>query len=138
VCDHKEISKDDMWPAGHIEAVPMKFPVIWQIKSPQSPGGVFVHKQEELTPLLTAQAAWTRLRHDISNLAEEPVINYRGFLKPGLTIAAEIQREDVRVSVSFEVIRDGAITFIHEVIPNMMTWREIHGYYSNIDHRICP
>jgi hypothetical protein len=31
VCDRKEISKDDVWPAGHIEAIPLKFPVIWHI-----------------------------------------------------------------------------------------------------------
>jgi hypothetical protein len=34
----------------------------------------------------------------------------------------------VRVSVTFEVIREGCPT----------TWREIHGHYSNIDRRICP
>jgi hypothetical protein len=91
-----------------------------------------------MTPLLTAQAAWNLLRHDIPSLVEHPVINYRGFLKPGLTVSAEIQRENVRVSVSFEVIKEGCNTFIHEVIPNMVTWREIHGHYSGIDQRICP
>jgi hypothetical protein len=74
----------------------------------------------------------------VLNLVEDPVINYRGFLKPGPTLSAEIQRENVRVSVSFEVIREGCITFIHEVIPNMTPWRDIHEFYSNMDHRICP
>jgi hypothetical protein len=34
VCDRKEISKDDFWPMGHIEAVPISFPVNWVIESP--------------------------------------------------------------------------------------------------------
>jgi hypothetical protein len=127
-----------MWPAGHIEAIPMKFPVIWRIESPQSEGGIYECRQEEVTPLFTVQAAWTILRHSVSNLAEEPIFDYRGFLQPGRIINVEIPREDVRVSVTFEVIRDGCITFIHEVIPNVVTWREIHGHYSNIDRRICP
>jgi hypothetical protein len=86
VCERKEIFKDDMWPPGHIEAVPMKFPVIWETESPQSPDGIFVHKQEDLTPLLTEEAAWSQLSHIVLNLAEDPVINYRGLLKPGLTL----------------------------------------------------
>jgi hypothetical protein len=91
-----------------------------------------------MTPLLTAQAAWDQLRQSVPNLVENPVLNYRGFLKPGVTVTAEIERTDVRVSVSFELIREGCITFIHEVFSNVATWREIHGHYSSIDHRICP
>jgi hypothetical protein len=119
VCDRKEISKDNMWPSGHIEAVPVRFPVTWQIESPQSPDGFFVQVQEGMTPLLTAQAAWGLLRNDVPNLSENPGIDYRGFLKPGLTLNAAIRRENVRVSISFEVTRDGCITFTHEVFSNM-------------------
>jgi hypothetical protein len=127
-----------MWPSGRIEALPFKFPVLWRIESPQSLDGFLSLKQDDMTPLLTAQAAWQQLRQNIPNLVEHPVSDYRGFLKPGLTITAEIQRENVQVSVSFEVIREGCITFIHEVFSNMATWREIHGHYSSIDQRICP
>jgi hypothetical protein len=94
--------------------------------------------QENMTPLITVQAAWNLLEHDISNLVENPVLDFIGFLKPGLTVNAGIQREDVRVSVSFEVIRDGCITFSHEIIPNIATWREIYGHFSSFDQRICP
>jgi hypothetical protein len=138
VANRKEISGDDMWPMGHIEAVPVKFPVVWRIESPQTEGGIWEYKQENMTPLLTAQAAWDLLRNDLANLSENPVIKYRGFLKPGQTIEANILRENVRVSVSFEAIGKGSITFIHEVFLNMVTWREIWGHYSNIDRRICP
>jgi hypothetical protein len=44
----------------------------------------------------------------------------------------------VEVSVSFEVIRGGSITFIHEVFLNMVTWHEIWEHYSEFDKRICP
>jgi hypothetical protein len=119
VCERTEISKDDMWPAGHIEAVPTRFPVNWRIESPQSPGGIFEYKQEGLTPLLTVQAAWTILRQSVSNLAEEPLFDYRGFLQPGCTINVEIPRQFVQVSVSFEVIRDGCIkSFLNVVWPS--------------------
>jgi hypothetical protein len=91
-----------------------------------------------MTPLLTAHAAWDLLRNDVANLSENPVINYRGFLKPGQTISAEILREDVRLSVSFEVFREGLITFIHEFLPNMVTWHEIWEHYVAFDKRICP
>jgi hypothetical protein len=138
VCNRKEISKDDLWPAGNIEAIPVKFPVTWRIESPQSPGGIHECKQDDLTPLLTARAAWALLRSSVLNLAKEPIIHYRGFLKPGLTISVEIPGEDVRVSVAFEVIRKGCITFTHEVFSNMVMWREIHAHYSSIDRRICP
>jgi hypothetical protein len=138
VCDRKDISKDTKWPSGKIVAVPFKFPVLWRIESPQSPDGFLSLKQDEMTPLLTAQAAWEQLLQNVANLVENPVLDYRGFLKPGLTITSEIQRENVRVSVTFEVIRGGPITFTHEVFLNMATWREIHSHYSSIDHRICP
>jgi hypothetical protein len=69
---------------------------------------------------------------------EEPIIAYSGFLKPGLTINVSIPRENVQVSISFEVINGGSITFAHEIIPNMVTWHEIYVYFSNIDQRICP
>jgi hypothetical protein len=123
---------------GHIEAVPISFPVRWRIESPQSPGGVFEIDQQNMTPLLTAHAAWDLLRNDVANLSENPVINYRGFLNPGQTISAEILRENVRVSVSFEVFREGLITFIHEVFLNMVTWHEIWEHYAAFDRRICP
>jgi hypothetical protein len=116
----------------------VRFPVTWQIEDPQNPNGFFTQIQQNMTPLLTAQAAWGLLRNDVPNLQEEPGIDYRGFLKPGLTLNASIPRVNVRVSVSFEVIRDGCITFTHEVFLNMTTWFEIYSHYSNIDARICP
>jgi hypothetical protein len=138
VANRKEISGEKFWPAGHIEAIPVKFPVSWHIENPRSPNGVYVVKHEELTPLLTAQAAWGLLRNDVPNLLEEPIIEYRGFLKPGLTYNVTIPRENVRVSVSFEVFAKGCITFAQEVLPNMITWHEIYAHFSSIDQRICP
>jgi hypothetical protein len=84
VAGRKDISKDNRWPAGKIEAVPFKFPVLWRIESPQSPDGFVIHKQEEMTPLITARAAWDLLRHDIPQLFETATLDFSGFLKPGL------------------------------------------------------
>jgi hypothetical protein len=138
VCDRKEISKDDFWPQGHIEAVPTKFSVLWIVESPQSENGIWKKRQDDLSPLLTVQAAWTTLRHSFTNLVEEPIFDYRGFLQPGRTIHVEIPRENVQVSVSFEVVRGGSITFINEVFLNVVTWHEIWEHYSSFDRRICP
>jgi hypothetical protein len=79
--DRIEISKLDMWPSGHIEAVPLKFSVLWRIESPQSDGGVFETRQDDLTPLFTAKAAWDILRHSVLNLAEDPIIQFELFSK---------------------------------------------------------
>jgi hypothetical protein len=53
-------------------------------------------------------------------------------------MTAEIVRANVKLSVSFEVIRKGTITYILDVIPNMVTWQEIHGHFSSFDKRIPP
>jgi hypothetical protein len=36
---NQDISKNDLWPPGTIEAVPVKFPVHWRIEMPQEESG---------------------------------------------------------------------------------------------------
>jgi hypothetical protein len=133
-----EITKEAKWPAGKIEAIPYAFPVNWRIEFPQATDGVIGYVQPKMTPLVTAREVWDLLHHEIPGLYEDATLDYRGFLRPGLTVSAEIVREDVRVSVSFEVIRKGTITYILEVIPNMVSWQDIHGHFARIDRRIPP
>jgi hypothetical protein len=120
----QEISKQNEWPAGRIEAAPFKSPVKWQIEDSSKADGYFECTQNEMTPLISAREAWTQLRFDHQTLYENVSLDFSGFLKPGLTIMAGIIRENVRVSVSFEVIRGGSITFIQEVFLNMVSWRD--------------
>jgi hypothetical protein len=138
ISGRKEITKDAQWPPGRIEAIPFAFSVSWRIELPQEPSGILEFKQEGQTPLVTARGAWDLLHHNIPHLCENATLNFNGFLRPGLTITAEIGREKVRVAVSFEVIRKGCITYISKIIPNMVTWQEIHGRFSSFDKRIPP
>jgi hypothetical protein len=71
VANRIEISGKDQWPAGLIEAVPLRFPVNWRIENPQSPEGFIPHTQNGLTPLLTVHAAWGLLHDDVPNLFEK-------------------------------------------------------------------
>jgi hypothetical protein len=43
------------------------------------------------------------------HLYEHAIFNYRGRLHPGLTIKAEVRREEVSVTVQFEVRDKGII-----------------------------
>jgi hypothetical protein len=91
-----------------------------------------------MTPLVTARRAWIQLSSNGPGLYEEATLDFRGNLRPGLTVSAEVVRQDVKVAVEFEVIRKGKIKFILEVIPNMVTWAEIHAHFSSFDERILP
>jgi hypothetical protein len=138
VSGKKEITKDDRWTEGKIEAIPCTFPVTWRIEWPQEPSGIREVVQEKMSPLVTAREAWTQLHSIVPGLYEDAARDFRGNLRPGLTISAEIIRQSVKVAVEFEVIRKGKIKFILEVIPNMATWAEIHAHFSSFDERIPP
>jgi hypothetical protein len=66
------------------------------------------------------------------------VLNYRGNLKPGQTIQADVERENVEVAVQFEVRDKRTIKFEHEIIPNMAMWQDIHAHFLAIDKRLLP
>jgi hypothetical protein len=91
-----------------------------------------------MTPLITAKAAWDLLHHECPRLCEEATLDFSGFLRPGLTIKAEIIRADVRVALTFELIRGGTIAYIQKVIPNMAPWCDFHGHWSSFDKSIPP
>jgi hypothetical protein len=86
--------------------------------------------------MVTATEAWDILHTTEPGLFEEANLDLRRKLKPGLTIVAEVVRRDVRCAMEFEVIRKGKIKFIHEDIPNVVTWADIHTHFSSIDERI--
>jgi hypothetical protein len=88
--------------------------------------------------MITATKAWFQLHSLVPRLYEDANLDFRGKLKPGLVITAEIMRVNVTCAVEFEIIRKGTICYIHEVIPNMLTWAEIHAHFSSIDKRIPP
>jgi hypothetical protein len=74
----------------------------------------------------------------VPRLCENANLDFRGKLKPGLVINAEIIRQDVRRTVEFEVIRKGCITYTHENIPNMASWADIHAHFLSFDEGIPP
>jgi hypothetical protein len=94
--------------------------------------------QEKMTPMITVHAAWQLLHQEVPRLFPNANFNYRGKLRPGQTIQADITRETVEVAVRFQICHKGEIRFIHEFSPTMVTWAEIHAHFLNIDRRIPP
>jgi hypothetical protein len=134
----RQVITGDKWPAGKIEAVPVTFPVAWRIEMPQESSGILEVTQDKMSPMITATEAWFQMHSLVPRLYEDANLDFRGELKPGLVISAEIIRVNVRSAVEFVVIRTGAICYIHEVIRNMVTWAEIHAHFSSFDKRIPP
>jgi hypothetical protein len=95
-----EITKLDRWPAGEIVAIPHTFPVTGQVENPAT--GFVTIVQEKMTPLITGSEAWQLLHNDHPRLFQEANLNYRGKLKPGQTIQAEIIRREIEAAVQFE------------------------------------
>jgi hypothetical protein len=62
--------------------------------------------------------------------------HYRGNLKPGQIIKADVLRLNAEVTVDFELIRKGQTKFTHEAIPNMVSREEIHAHFRVFDHYI--
>jgi hypothetical protein len=114
-----EIMKLDMWPAEEIVAIPHTFAVTWEVENPTTRLDMVI--QEKMTQLITESEAWRLLHSDHSRLFQESSLNYRAKLKPGQTIRAEIVRRNVEAAVQFEVNGKGQITFIHEIVPTMVT-----------------
>lgn len=111
----QDVSKNDKWPVGEIVAVPHTFSVRWEFENPQAASGFDEVVQEKMTPIVTAMEAWGLLHNEVPRLFEEATLDFRGKLRPGLTIKAEIVWKQPRVGVEFEVIRKGKIRFIHEL-----------------------
>jgi hypothetical protein len=88
--------------------------------------------------LISVDQAWQLLHHDHPRLSPEATSNYRGKLRPGQVITAEVVRTHAEIPVDFEIIRKGHIKFTHEIIPNMATWPEIHAHFRTYDKRILP
>jgi hypothetical protein len=129
-----DITKLNRWPLGQIVAVPHTFPVVWKIEDPAA--GFVEITQEKMTLLISVQPAWQLLRNDLPRLFERARFNFQGKIQPGQTIQADIVREQVDATNSFEVHRKGSISFMYERIPNMVTRSEIHEHYAKIDKRI--
>jgi hypothetical protein len=122
-----DITKLDKSPIGQIVAVRHLFSAV-EIENPATRFDLVT--QEKMTLLLSVQTAW--------KLLEKASFDYRGELRPGQTIQADIVREEVDVSVKFQIRQKGSITFMYEGIPNMASWAETHAHFQEIDKRIPP
>jgi hypothetical protein len=134
---HLDITKNDKWPPGTIDAIPVRFPVQWKIEMPQEASGFLEVVQKEMTPLVTAMEAWQQLHHTVPRLYEEASLDYVGKLKPGAIITASIIRAEVQLAITFELYKKATITY-HQHVPNMETWASIHAHFANFDTRIPP
>jgi hypothetical protein len=132
-----DITKNDQWPPGVIDAIPVKFPVHWRIEMPQEESGYLEVVQKEMTPMYTAIEAWQLLHNSVSRLYEEASLDYVGKLKPGVTITASIIRADVPLAITFELYKKATITY-RQGVPNMETWANVHAHYASFDTRIPP
>jgi hypothetical protein len=95
--DHGEVpATAKRLPAGHNKVVRIKFPVKWHIE-------LFEEEviQSNMHLGLTVHYAWALLHTEIPRLYQFATFNYAGFLQPNATITAEVQREDVTLSVTF-------------------------------------
>jgi hypothetical protein len=52
---------------------------------------------------MSIQQAWEQLHHLVPRLYQYATLNYAGMVQPGLVVTTEVLREEVRVSVNFEV-----------------------------------
>jgi hypothetical protein len=78
------------------------------------------------------------LHTQVPGLFEEGIIGYRGKLRPGQTIQVEVARKDVKLTVRFEVLGKGIISYYDQMIPNMSPRSEVHAHFAKIDQRIPP
>jgi hypothetical protein len=132
--DSREIQLwQNMLPAGEITAARICFPVTWRIETFPD-----LITQEKLTAGFTVQDAWHQLHASVPRLFANAMFNYSGALQPGFTITAEVFREEITTSISFEVKDNGWIEFPGNQTSNMPTRREIYDHHSAIDPRIPP
>jgi hypothetical protein len=94
--------------------------------------------QPDMHAGLNIQEAWALLHNDIPRLYPHASYNYAGFLQPKLTVTAEVIREVVKISFSFEVKDNGWITYQEHDASNMVTRQEIYTQYAQDDPRIPP
>jgi hypothetical protein len=134
---HLDITKNDKWPPGTIDAIQIKFPVQWRIEMPREESGYLETTQKDMTPLLTATEAWQLLHNSVPKLYEEASLDYVGKLKPGAIITASVIRAEVPLAITFELYRKATITY-HQTVPNMETWASVHAHYASFDARIPP
>jgi hypothetical protein len=120
-------------PPGGIIAARIKFPITWRIET--LPNTII---QDNLTAADTVQDAWAKLRTTIPGLFEDAIFNFSGNVRPNLTITAEVFREMIRTTISFEVVDKGWICYPDNDIPNMLDRREICDHYAAEDPRIPP
>jgi hypothetical protein len=126
----------EKWPAWTFRVVRTRFTVNFEVENPM--GGTVSMKLENMTPGKTVAHAWAVLRMQEPRLYEHATLSYMGFLPPGLTIQAGVMREQVRLTVVFEVIRNREIRYENQVVWNMWTSEDIWNRYFSIDKRLLP
>jgi hypothetical protein len=120
-------------PLGMITVVRIKFRVTWRIEMCTED-----IVQQDMHAGFTVQTAWERLHTQAPRLFQNATFNYAGLLQPGLIIQADVMREQVTVSINFEVQDRGWIEYPRNTISNMLTKQEIYDHFRQDDARIPP
>jgi hypothetical protein len=89
-------------PPGHITVVRIRFPIEWRLE-------LFTEEivQEGLHAGMSVQQPWEQLHHQIPRLYPHATFNYAGMVQPNFIVTAEVLRELVTLTFSFEVKDNG-------------------------------
>jgi hypothetical protein len=121
-------------PPGHITVTRIKFPIKWRLE-------LFSEEviQQDMHTGFSIQDAWGFLHQQVPRLYQHATFNYAGLVQPGLIVTAEVLREDVTVTIGFEVKDNGWIEFPNIAdISNMTPRLEIYSQIAADDPRIPP
>jgi hypothetical protein len=138
ISGRNEIPHAPTWPIGLIKLIPKLFPVTWRIEWPSDPAGYIEETQQGMTAMMDVEEAWSRLHSQVPRLFERATLDYRGKLRPGQVVQAEVVREHITPSVRFEVKDHGYITFTQQTISNMSPRSGIHAHFVKAGARIPP
>jgi hypothetical protein len=122
------------WPAGSFRVFHLASSVEFVVEVPT--GGTIALKAENMSTNHTVEHAWEMLRIQAPGMYEHVTFNYRGLLQPGLSIQAEVKREQVQLTVVFEVIRRRESRYENQIIWHMWTNEDIWDHFFAFDKRL--
>jgi hypothetical protein len=91
-----------------------------------------------LTNILIMEKAWEMLQLQNPGIYKKATFNHRGFVQPGLTVRAEAKREQVQLTVIFEIIHRMEIRYENQIFWNMWTNEEVCDHFFAFDKRLLP
>jgi hypothetical protein len=116
--------------------IPVVLSVEFVVEAPTR--GTVSLEADNMTAARTVEKAWGVLRLQTPGMHEHAAFNHKGFVQPGLTVQAEVRREQVQLTVVFDVIKRREISYENQVIWNMWTSENICNHFFTFDKRLLP